>query len=236
MCCMAAAAGAAQAALPIQHWTQPGGAGVWLIETHGLPMVDVQIDFDAGTRRDPAAKPGLASITALMSEKGLSARDGQPALDENQLSEAWADLGASLDAGAGADRMSFSLRSLTDPALLPSAVQLAARQLGEPAFPEAVWLRERARLSASIRESNTRPATVAGRAFSQAVYGSHPYGYETTEESLGRMSVADMRDIYAHAIRPCRAKISIVGDRTREQADALAAALLARLPQAGGCE
>jgi zinc protease len=45
-----------------------------------------------------------------------------------------------------------------------------------------------------------------------------------------------MRDTYARAIRPCRAKISIVGDRNREQADALAAALLARLPQAGGCE
>ncbi|MES2939967.1 MAG: pitrilysin family protein [Pseudomonadota bacterium] len=236
VCFAGLGAGAAGAALPIQHWTQPGGAGVWLIEAHGLPMVDVQIDFDAGSRRDPAAQAGLAGVTALMSEKGVAARDGQPALDENQLGEAWADLGASLGAGAGADRMSFSLRSLTDPALLPRVVQLAARQIGEPAFPEAVWLRERARLSASIRESNTRPATVAGRAFSQAVYGSHPYGYETTEESLARISVADMRETYARAIRPCRAKVSIVGDRTREQADALAAALLARLPQAGGCE
>lgn len=226
----------ARAALPIQHWTQPNGAGVWLIEAHGLPMVDVQIDFDAGARRDPAGKAGLAGVTALMASKGLAAQGGQPAMDENQRSEAWADLGADFGASAGVDRMSFSLRSLTDPALLPRAVQLAARELGAPAFPEAVWLRERARMSASIREANTRPATVAGRAFSQAVYGTHPYGYESTEETLARISVADMREMYARAIRPCRARISIVGDRTRAQADALAAALLAQLPQGSGCE
>ena len=63
--------------------------------------------------------------------------------------------------------MSFSLRSLSYPDILPKAVQLAARQLGEPSFPEAIWQRERQRMAASIREANTRPATVAGRAYAK---------------------------------------------------------------------
>lgn len=225
----------AHAALPIQSWTQPGGARVWLIESHGLPMVDVQLDFDAGGRRDPADKPGLASITAGMTSKGLTARNGAPALDENQLSEAWADLGAGFGGSAGTDRMSFTLRSLTYPDLLPKAVQLAARQLSEPSFPEDVWLRERERMAASIREANTRPATLAGRAFGQGVYGTHPYGYETTEAVLPRISVQDMRELYARAIAPCRAKVSIVGDVTRAQADQLVSGLLSRLPQGSAC-
>ena len=164
----------ALAALPIQHWTQPSGARVYLVESHGIPMLDVQVDFDAGGRRDPADKAGLATMVSRMSSKGLAARAGQPALDENQLSEAWADLGAGLTVSAGADRLSFSLRSLSYPDLLPQAVALAARQLGEPAFPEATWTQERARISASIREANTRPATQAGKAFAAAVYGNHP--------------------------------------------------------------
>ena len=45
----------AWAALPIQHWTQASGAQVWLIESASLPMVDVQIDFDAGSRREPGS-------------------------------------------------------------------------------------------------------------------------------------------------------------------------------------
>ena len=137
-------------------------------------MVDVQIDFDAGSRRDPADKAGLASVTAMMLSKGVKANGANAALDDNQLSEAWADLGASFSAGAGADRMSFSLRSLTYPDLLGKAVDLAARQMGHPAWPNAIWLRERERIAASIKEANTRPATLAGRAFNQAVYGASP--------------------------------------------------------------
>jgi len=224
----------ALAALPIQKWQQPSGAQIWLIESPGLPMVDVQIDFDAGDRRDPADKAGLAGVTADMTSKGIAARNGEPALDENQLGEAWADLGASFGGGASLDRMSYSLRSLTYPDLLDKAVKLAARELGEPAFPDAVWQRDRQRLIASIREANTKPGTIAARAFGAAVYGSHPYGYDTTEESLNRITVQDMRNFYA-AILPCRAKVSIVGAVTRPQADQIATTLLSRLP-AGRCE
>ncbi|MGA8391084.1 MAG: pitrilysin family protein [Burkholderiaceae bacterium] len=220
----------AYAGIPIQHWSQPGGAKVWLVESPAIPMVDVQIDFDAGGRRDPADQAGLASVTAGMLSKGVAARGSEAALDENQLGEAWADLGASFSASAGSDRMSFSLRSLSYPDLLERAAMLAARQIGEPSFPEPIWQRDRERLSAAIREANTRPATVAGRAFSKGVYGDHPYGFEMTEATLARMDVADMRKLYARLIAPCRAKVSIVGALDRAQADVLVTKLLSRLP------
>jgi zinc protease len=226
----------AWAALPIQHWTQPSGAQVWLVESPQLPMVDVQIDFDAGSRRDPSDRIGLAGATADMTGKGVQARGGQPALDENQLSEAWADLGAGFGGGASSDRMSFTLRSLTDPELLSKAIQLGARQIGEPAFPDAIWQRDRQRMVAAIRESLTRPATVAGRAFAAAVYSGHPYGYDVTEQTANRITVDDMRAFHRRHLEACRAKVSIVGAVTRAQADQLAAAMLARLPQnTGGC-
>ena len=225
----------ALAAIPIQHWTQPSGAQVYLVESPAIPMLDVQLDFDAGTRRDPAKQPGLADVTALMAGMGVAAKGGQPALDENQLGEAWADLGASFNASATDDRMSFRLRTLTEADLLAKSVNLAARELGEPAFPEAVWLRERDRLSAAIREARTRPGTIASRAFSQAVYGQHPYGFETTPESLQRISVPDMRARYRDFILPCRAKVSLVGAVNRAQADQLVTQLLARLPQGASC-
>ena len=231
-----AAATAGHAALPIQKWQQPSGATVYLVESHAIPMVDVQIDVDGGGRRDPAAQAGLASLTASMTGKGVLAAGNEPALDENQLGEAWADLGAGFGGGAGSDRMSFSLRSLTDPPLLARAVHLAARQIGEPSFPPAIWQRERQRIGAAIREANTRPGTVAGRAYRQAVYGGHPYGYETTEATLAAIEVDDMRRFYRAHVLPCRAKVSVVGNVTRAQADTLVAQLLSRLPQgAGAC-
>ncbi|MBP6405820.1 MAG: insulinase family protein [Ramlibacter sp.] len=232
-CCAALLLGSlpvAQAALPVEKFALPNGAQVWLVQSPGLPMVDVQIDFDAGSRRDPAEQAGLASVTAAMMSRGLVARDGQPALDENTLSEAWADLGASFGGGAGSDRMSFNLRSLTYPDLLPRAVALAARQLAEPAFPADIWQRDRERMVASIKEANTRPGTVAGRAYAQAVYGAHPYGRDVTEQTLARIAVSDMQALHARMLVPCRAKVSVVGAVTRAQAQALVGQLLARLP------
>lgn len=227
--------GSAWALLPIQHWTEPNGARVWLVESPVIPMVDVQIDFDAGSRRDPAVQAGLASATASMASKGVKGQGAEPALDENALGEAWADLGASFEAGADSDAMHFSLRSLTEAPLLDKAARLAARQIAEPSLPADIWTRDRARWSASIKESNTRPATVAEKAFGAAVYGSHPYGVRTTEETLARINVADMQAFHASAIAACRAKVSIVGAVTRAQAQTLVATLLARLPAASAC-
>lgn len=228
-------AGVARAAIPIQHWTQPSGAAVWLVESPAAPMVDVRIEFDAGGRRDPAEQAGLASVSTAMLSKGIRATGADPALDENALGEAWADLGASFGGGDSGDRVSFSLRSLTYPDLLARAAALAARQLAEPAYPAPVWSRERERLVAALREANTRPATIAGRTFNQAVFGSHPYGFDSNEQTLARISVADMQAWHARYLMPCRARVSIVGAVTRVQADALATQLLARLP-AGACE
>jgi zinc protease len=80
-----------------------------------------------------------------------------------------------------------------------------------------------------LREANTRPATIAGRAFNQAVYGSHPYGYEMTPESLARIDVPQMAALYRQMILPCRAKVTVVGALDRSQADQLVAQLLGRL-------
>ena len=224
----------AGAAIPIERWTQPSGAQVFLVESPAIPMVDVRLELDAGARRDPADKPGLANLMAAATSDGVRATATEPALDENGLSEAWADLGGSFGGSASADRMTFSLRSLTYPDLLPKAVALAARQLADPSFPEAIWLRDRPKMIASLKEAQTRPGNVAGKAFIKAVYGTHPYGAEMTEATLLNTSVQDMAALHDRVLRPCRAKVSIVGALNRAQADTLVTQLLARLPQ-GAC-
>jgi zinc protease len=225
----------AWALIPIQHWAEANGAQVWLVESPAIPMVDVQIRFDAGQRRDPAQQAGLAPAVANMASKGVRAVGDAPALDENALGEAWADLGASLSISASEDAFDVALRSLTAPDLLDKAAQLAARQLAEPAWPQDIWQRERQRWSAALREARTRPATIAQEAFEQAVYGSHPYGYRVTDETLERIQVADMAQFHVQYLQACRARVHIVGALNKGQAQALVHTLLARLPASKDC-
>ena len=223
---------AAWAALPLQQWQSAGGAPVYLIETHNLPMLDVRIDFDAGSRRDPAAQAGLAAALAAMLNKGVAAQPGAAALGENELADRWADLAAQVGVGVDQDRMSISLRSLTRPELLQPAIALLARQIAQPSLPAALWQRERAKGVAALREADTRPDVLADKAFAKAVFGSHPYGAVSTPQSLAQIEVADMRRLHASSFAPCHARISMVGAVTRAQAQALAQQLLAGLPAA----
>ena len=224
----------AWALLPIEHWTQPSGAQVWLVQSPGIPMVDVQIDFDAGSRRDPEDKVGLAAAAAMMASKGIKAAGDAPALDENALGQAWADLGASFGANAGRDSFTYGLRSLTQPDLLQKAVALAARQVATPSWPEAVWQRDRERWSAALKEADTRPGTVASKAFRKAVFGNSPYSYQTTVDSLAKIDISAMQDFHRKLIAACRAKVSVVGAVSRQQADAMVKQLLGPLQAANG--
>lgn len=213
----------------IEQWTQPGGARVQLVTLTSLPMLDVHIDFDGGSRRDPPELAGLAQATALMLEKGVAAETGEPALNENELVEAWADLGAQFTVQSTADRLSVRLRTLSQPDILLGAVELAARKLSAPSFPEPVWARERDRLVAGWRQSQTRPNVVANRHFNEAIFGSHPYGFEPRPETWARMQVGDLRDFYRHHVRACDARFTLVGDVSRAQAEAIVEHLLADL-------
>jgi zinc protease len=215
------------AALPIEHWTADNGARVYLVQSHSLPMLDVQVDVDAGSRRDPAPLAGLAQATALMWARGVAADATRAAIDENALVEAWTDLGAQFAVQAGQDRMSFTLRTLTDAGLQAAAVALAARQLSQPAFPAAVWARERERLAAAWREAQTQPAHLAERAFAQAVYGGHPYGREATPETWAAMDVGHMRGFAQRHVRACDARVTLVGAIDRSAATELVRTLLA---------
>jgi zinc protease len=219
----------------VDMWQHASGARVALVAAPAIPMLDVRLEFDAGTRRDPAPQAGLASAAALMSGRGVAAQGNQPALDENQLAESWMDLGAQWSVSAGTDRLSATLRTLTAADVLPGALALAARQLAQPRFDSAyaapIWQRERERLSAAWQNDSTQPGTVSQRRYAQAVYGAHPYGFEATPDTLARIGVADMQAWWQRHVRACDARVSLVGAVDRAQADAIVSQLLAGIRQ-----
>ena len=224
----------AQSAPVVDMWQHASGARVALVAAPSIPMLDVRLEFDGGSRRDPAAQAGLATAAALMSQRGLAAQGSQPALDENQLAERWMDLGAQWSVSAGADRLGMSLRTLTADDVLPQALDLAARQLAAPRFEVThatpIWQRERERLAAAWADASTQPATVAARRYGAAVYGNHPYGFEATPDTLATVSVGDMAAYWQRVVRACDARVSLVGAVNRGQADAIVTSLLKHLP------
>ncbi|RPH42210.1 MAG: insulinase family protein [Burkholderiales bacterium] len=215
----------ASAVLPIEHWTTSRGARVYFVRADAIPMLDVAVDFDAGSRLDPAGRSGLASFTA-----GLLAR-GVDGLDEAALAERFADLGASRGGGAGDDRASVSLRTLSSPRERDAAVDLLARMMARPTFPEAVVARERERAIQGLREALVRPDAIAQRTYEALTYPNHPYGRSSTPESLAAVGRADLVAFHRERYGPRGAVVSMIGAITRAEAETIAERLTRELPE-----
>ncbi len=215
----------AWAGLPIQSWTAKTGARVMFVESRSIPMLDIAVDFDAGGKRAPAGKAGLAGMT-----NGMLAL-GSGGLNENQISERFADVGAQRGARADFDRAGVTLRTLSSKAERDAAIALLASIVQTPAFPEEALNREKARAIAGLKEAETKPEAIANKAFFQAMYGSHPYGANATVESVTGISRMDIEGFYRANYAASRAVVSMIGDISRADAEAIAEQLTANLPQ-----
>ncbi len=220
-----AAALPALAAAEIQDWVAPNGTRVFFIESHVLPILDVQVDFDAGAARDPDGKSGVAAMTQSLLDSGAGG------LDEETLAERLTDLGAQLSGVADNDRAGVSLRTLSSVRERDGSLALLRTVLTRPEFPAAVLEREKARAISGLREADTKPDAIGAKRFARALYGDHPYGRSSTVESVTAIGRDDLVAHYTTHYVASRAVVSIVGDVTREQAEAIAVQLTGDLPQ-----
>ncbi len=219
---------AVQAAPPIQHWQTPAGARVYFVESRALPIIDVQVDFAAGSSYDPAGKAGLASLTRGVLDLGAGS------LDESEVASRLADIGAKMGGGADLDRASVSLRTLSADDKREPALEIMRNVLQAPRFAQDIIEREVARRVAGLKDALTRPDTLAVRAFWGALYPDHPYGLQATPESLTSLNRSDVQAFHTEHYRAGRASVTLVGDLSRAQAEALAVRLLDGLPSGPG--
>jgi len=218
------AAQSALAGVKIEHWTLPSGARVYFVESRVLPMLDVQVDFAAGSMFDPAGKSGTAALTRSTLDLGAGVRD------ETAIAEQLADIGATLGGGADTDRASVAVRTLSAPEKREAALDILKNVLQAPRYDAAIFEREKARTVASLKEAMTRPDAIAGRAFWNALYPVHPYGRQATPESVAALTRDDLAAYHARYYTAANASITLVGDISRAEAERIAETLIGGLP------
>ena len=213
------------AAPVIETWHTANGARVLYVHTPDLPMVDVQVTFDAGSARDGAAW-GLADLTNSLLDTGTDRHD------ENAIAAGFNALGAQFGLSADRDMASLSLRTLTRQPILDKAVALFTEVISRPTFPQRPFERVKRNTLTALKEAEMKPGTLAARAFWQTLYGDHPYahpvsGLPHTVRALRREQVAAFYRRYYVARN---GQISIVGALDRKQAEALAERIMGALP------
>ena len=216
---------AANAAVKINHWQTSAGSDVYFVEDHDLPIIDMAVNFPAGSARDTVATSGVAGVTKYMMTLGAAG------MNEEVITNKFADIGAILSGELDADRASFKLRTLTSEQA--KALKTFNQILHKPDFPQAVLDREKVRIIAGINESATMPESISSKAFMKALYGAHPYSLDESGEveSITAMKRDDLVAFYKQYYSAKSAVIALIGDMTEAQARAIAESTSSGLPQ-----
>lgn len=215
----------ATAAAKIEHWQTPQGSRVYYVHTEGLPMVDIQVVFDAGSAND-GQQFGLAALTAGLLDTGA----GKWNADE--IAQRFENVGAQFGVSSSIDMATLSLRTLTDKPLFDKALETMQVILTQPVFNEADFKREKNRTLAGLKQREESPAALASIAFYNALYGKHPYAHPESGvlKTVGGLKVADLRHFYEKFYVADNAIVVIVGDLSKQQAEQTAEKLLSGLP------
>jgi zinc protease len=210
----------------IEHWTLKNGARVYFVESRDLPMVALNVVFDAGSARDPLGRNGLSMLADRLLNQGTKK------LNANQIAERFEGLGAEFDAGSDRDMASVSLRSLSDRRLLDPALAVLAQLIAEPAYPPESLERERARAVLGLKQATESPDDVASKAFFAQLYKGHPYALppEGSESGLKAITRDDLVDFHARYYVGRNVVFALIGDVSRHQAQEIAERVVGRLP------
>jgi zinc protease len=222
-----AAALPADARPRIEHWTTQSGARAYFVETHTLPIVDVSVEFAAGSAYDPRERAGLGQLTLTLL-KGGSAR-----FSEAEVDRRIADAGAQLHDHFDLDRAGFQLRTLSSETERKLAVETLAEILQSPRFASEIFEREKARAIANTAEAETQPDHIAEKRFYALMYPSHPYGLTATPATLATITREDVERHYSAHYGSAGTAVTIVGDLSIAAARALAEQLTSRLAADG---
>lgn len=210
----------------IEHWQTDNGGQVYYVYTPELPMVDVQVIFDAGAARD-GDLAGVSLLTNAMLNEGAAG------MTADQIAAAFDDVGAQFGNTSQRDMAVLTMRSLTADNALKPALDVFGKVLTQPDFPQTSFQRIQKQILLGLQAENQSPSAIASRRFYRALYAKHPYGTMPSGQvdTVSAITVDDLKRFYKQYYVAQNAVVVIVGALDKLQASNVANELLGHLPE-----
>ena len=174
-----------------------------------VPVTQLAMSFDAGTAADVAGKLGTQALTLSMMDEGV------PGLNSVQLAEAKERLGTDIGAYSTSDRTTLSLD--VPSANLQPALDLFAKVVRQPTFPEEELARVKQQQLSGIAQELTNPQGLVSRIVPPLIYGPQsPYAKAQgggDPRAVAALTRADLVAFQQAWLRPDKAKVFVTSDR-----------------------
>ena len=193
----------------MQTATLSNGAKVVLAQRKGVPLVEMNFQFNFGYAQENNDELGYTNFMMGMLNEGTKKYSSL------EFDEVLDSLGSNLGFGSGLDTSVASLSSLK--ANLSQTLDLAKEALINPTFPEKEIERIKKETLAGIIQEENRPASIAYRNIGKLLYGEeHPYGKPLTgsgiSETISSITRANIMDVHSRAINSAHLTFAVAGD------------------------
>ena len=193
----------------LQTATLSNGAKVVLAQRKGVPLVEMNFQFNFGYAQENNDELGYTNFMMGMLNEGTKKYSSL------EFDEVLDSLGSNLGFGSGLDTSVATLSSLK--ANLSQTLDLAKEALINPTFPEKEIERIKKETLAGIIQEENRPASIAYRNIGKLLYGdNHPYGKPLTgsgiSETISSITRANIMDVHSRAINSAHLTFAVAGD------------------------
>jgi zinc protease len=190
----------------IHQFKLSNGIKIHLVNKPKLPIVQLTIMMEGGSRFDPEGKEGLSYMNSILMDEGAGPYNSL------QLNEEIEFLGSSINVSIDDDSLYVSMLSLVEN--LEATLTLTKYITCEPRFEQADFDREKQKLLSWLPQVKNYPDLVAENVFQFVLHGEeNPYsrylaGYMDSVQSI---KLEDVQDFYKNYIAPDNMEFIIVG-------------------------
>ena len=154
----------------IAKFESDNGLKILYVKKKTLPIVQLNLVVEAGSKFDPENKKGISNLLAAMIDEGAGEYDAFQLSNEIEM------LGSLLQISSDQDCIYVSLLSIEEN--FKRSFELFSKILTSPRFDENDFLREKRKALVRILQSRDEPSYVASTVFEKMIFGeSHPYSF-----------------------------------------------------------
>lgn len=199
------------------------------VESPTLPMVDIQLTFNAGSARDSEIGSnlyGLSNMVAQLIDEGTSNYTAE------EIISTFESVGAKFSVASYRDMFIIKLRTLSDPEKLQPAVAMMLDMLNHSTFQTPsidLMLSNRAVGQKQLKENPERMKNIV---FYRTLYGKHPYAEPITgtQASIKRITPENLIEFRKQFLVRNNLNIAITGQLNPKEALKLSEKIAKQLP------
>ena len=178
---------------------------VLFVQKNNLPIIQLSLISEAGSKFDPVDKKGLSYLCANLLDEGAGNYNAL------ELDEEFDLLGTSFSTSIDNDNVLLNLLTLEEN--FERSLELFSDVISKPKFMNDDFIREQKKLLAKIIQSKSQPSSLANKAIDKVIYQDNPYSYPTSglEDDVKSITNDDIKLFYTNHYSPEKSCLVVVG-------------------------